>query len=97
MQMSYLRFGAMVATSTVVMFILMYLNTFAWDHVRWSETRVYMALLMGSTMGLIMLGFMLSMYRSTRLNIGIAAGRSCSSHSRSSSSAARPPCRTLPT
>lgn len=74
MQMSYLRFGAMVATSTVVMFILMYLNTFAWDHVRWSETRVYMALLMGSTMGLIMLGFMLSMYRSTRLNIGIAAG-----------------------
>lgn len=74
MRMSYLRFGAMVATSTVVMFVLMYLNTFAWDHVRWSETRAYMALVMGATMGLIMLGFMLSMYRSTRINIGIAAG-----------------------
>lgn len=74
MRMSYLRFGAMVATSTVVMFILMYLNTFSWEHVRWSETRTYMALLMGASMAIIMLGFMLSMYRSTRLNVGIAVG-----------------------
>jgi hypothetical protein len=56
------------------MFILMYLNTYAWDHVRWSETRFYMAFLMGSTMAVIMLGFMLSMYRDKRVNIGIAAG-----------------------
>ena len=70
--MSYLRFGAMIATSTVVMFVLMYLNTYAWDHVRWSETRVYMAILMGATMALIMLGYMLSMYKNTMLNIGIA-------------------------
>jgi hypothetical protein len=27
--MSYARFGMMIATSTVVMFILMYLNTYA--------------------------------------------------------------------
>lgn len=74
MGMSYVRFGAMVATSTVVMFGLMYLNTFAVDHVRWSETRVYMALLMGASMGLIMLAFMLPMYRNMRTNIGIAAG-----------------------
>ncbi len=69
--MSYGRFAAMIATSTVVMFALMYLNTYAWDHVRWSETRVYMALLMGGTMAIIMLGFMLSMYRNTKANIGI--------------------------
>jgi hypothetical protein len=69
--MSYLRFGAMIATSTVVMFVLMYLNTYAWDHVRWSETRVYMAILMGATMALIMLGYMLSMYQNTMLNIGV--------------------------
>ena len=37
--MGYLRFAAMIATSTVVMFGLMYLNTFAIDHVFWSQTR----------------------------------------------------------
>lgn len=74
MRMSYARFGAMIATSTVVMFVLMYLNTFTWGHVRWSETRAYMALLMGATMSLVMLGFLLSMYRNTRLNVGIGVG-----------------------
>ncbi len=64
----------MIATSTVVMFGLMYLNTYAWDHVRWSETRAYMAILMGATMAVIMLGFMLSMYKNTRLNIAIGIG-----------------------
>ena len=43
--MSYGRFFAMIATSTVVMFGLMYLNTYLWTHVFWSETRAYMALL----------------------------------------------------
>jgi len=71
--MSYVRFGAMIATSTIVMFGLMYLNTNAWDHVRWSETRAYMALVMGATMAVIMLGFMLSMYKNTMMNIGIIA------------------------
>ncbi len=70
-QMSYIRFGAMIATSTIVMFGLMYLNTYSWDHVRWSETRAYMALLMGGTMAIIMLGFMLSMYKNVRLNAAI--------------------------
>ena len=72
--MSYRRFAAMIATSTVLMLVLMYLNTYAWDHVRWSETRVYMALLMGATMAVVMLAFMISMYRSTRTNIAIFAG-----------------------
>lgn len=71
--MSYARFGAMIATSTIVMFILMYLNSYAWGHVRWSETRAYMALFMGGTMAIIMLGFMLSMYRKPKWNIAIFA------------------------
>ena len=71
--MSYARFGAMILTSTVVMFGLMYLNTFALDHVKWSETRAYMAILMGATMAVIMLRFMLSMYRNRTVNIGIVA------------------------
>ena len=73
MQMSYWRFAAMVATSTVVMFGLMYLNTYAADHVSWSEMRMWMALLMGASMAIVMLAFMLGMYRKRRLNIAIFA------------------------
>jgi hypothetical protein len=58
--MTYIRFFAMIATSTVVMFILMYLNTYLLSHIFWSETRAYMAVLMGAIMAIIMLGFMLS-------------------------------------
>ncbi|SDF26150.1 DUF305 domain-containing protein [Limimaricola pyoseonensis] len=72
--MSYWRFAAMIATSTVVMFGLMYLNTYAFEHVFFSETRTYMALLMGAVMAVIMLSFMLSMYTSTAINIAIYAG-----------------------
>lgn len=67
----YARFGLMIATSTVVMFGLMYLNTYQLDHVSFSETRVYMALVMGATMGVIMLLFMLGMYQNRKLNTGI--------------------------
>lgn len=72
--MGYKRFAAMIATSTVVMFGLMYLNTYALSHIYFSETRAYMALLMGATMAVIMLGFMLGMYKSRRVNIGIFVG-----------------------
>ena len=70
----YVRFGAMIATSTVVMFLLTYTNSYAWDHVRWSEERVYMALLMGGAMGVVMLGFMWGMHKNVKLNIGIIVG-----------------------
>ncbi len=72
--MHYYRFGAMIATSTIVMFILMYLNTYALDHVFWSETRVYMALLMGAVMAIVMLSFMLGLYKNRKINIAIYAG-----------------------
>lgn len=72
--MSYIRFGLMILTSTVVMFILMYLNTYAWEHVFFSETRVYMAILMGATMAVIMLAYMLGMYANRTLNIAIFTG-----------------------
>lgn len=70
----YAKFGAMIATSTVVMFGLMYLNTYALDHIFFSETRAYMALLMGATMAVIMLGFMLGMYKNRRVNLCIFLG-----------------------
>jgi len=63
----------MIAVSTVVMFGLMYLNTYTSDHIFFSQTRAWMALFMGAVMALIMLGFMLNMYKNRRANIAIAA------------------------
>lgn len=74
MNQSYGRFGAMIATSTVVMFGLMYLNTYQIDHVFFSETRAYMALVMGASMAMVMLGFMLGMYKNGGANIAILGG-----------------------
>lgn len=70
----YVRFGAMIATSTVIMFGLMYLNTYAVDHVLFSETRAYMALVMGAAMAVIMLSFMLHMLDNKVVNAAIFVG-----------------------
>ncbi|QPC86180.1 DUF305 domain-containing protein [Mesorhizobium sp. NBSH29] len=69
--MSYARFTIMIATSTLVMFALMYLNTYAIDHIWFSQTRAWMALLMGAVMAIIMLAFMLGMYRNSAANMAI--------------------------
>ena len=71
--MSYSRFFAMIIVSTVVMFALMYLNTYAWDHIFFSETRSFAALYMGASMAIIMLAFMLGMYTNRTMNIAIFA------------------------
>ena len=39
-----------------------------------SETRTYMALVMGATMAVIMLAYMIGMYKNPRANIGIIGG-----------------------
>jgi len=70
----YAKFGIMIATSTAVMLVLMYLNTYSIDHIYWSETRAYMALIMGAAMAVVMLGFMLGMYRNRTANVSIAIG-----------------------
>ncbi|MEX2530014.1 MAG: DUF305 domain-containing protein [Gemmatimonadota bacterium] len=69
----YLRFGAMIATAMVVMYAAMFVATWEWSHLRWSESRLFMTLTMGGTMGLIMLGWMLNMYRNAKLNRFIVA------------------------
>lgn len=69
--MSYGRFAAMILTSTVVMFGLMYLNTYALSHMEFSQTRTWMALIMGAAMAIIMLGFMWSMYPGTKVKMAI--------------------------
>jgi uncharacterized protein (DUF305 family) len=71
--MNYLRFSAMIATSVVAMYALMYLNTYQFGHIFWSQTRAWMAVYMGAAMALIMLVYMLGMYRNRSANIAIVA------------------------
>lgn len=63
----YWRFAAMIATSTAVMFVLTYSNTYQFEHIQYSQERVYMALLMGGAMALVMLSFMVSMMYKSRV------------------------------
>ena len=67
----YVKFSLMILTSTIVMYIMMYFNTYKWDHVYFSETRAYMALYMGAMMAVIMLAFMGNMYKKTKVNLMI--------------------------
>jgi len=70
----YRRFWLMIATSAIVMFGLMYLNTYALPHVHWSETRFFMTLIMAAAMAVVMLSFMLNMYKNSRINLAIYVG-----------------------
>ena len=64
----YLKLFLMIATSTLVMFVLMYLNSYQLSHVFFSETRTYMAIYMGAAMAVVMLLFMLNMYKDKKKN-----------------------------
>ena len=66
--------AAMIATSTLVMFGLMHIHTYISDHVFFSETRAWMALLRGAVKAIVMLGYMLNMYRNRTANTAIFAG-----------------------
>ncbi|MAP62733.1 MAG: DUF305 domain-containing protein [Microbacterium sp.] len=68
---TYLKFAAMILTGMVVMYGVMFAGSWEWSHVRFSESRVFMALTMGGTMGLVMLAWMLDMYRNWKANIAV--------------------------
>jgi hypothetical protein len=67
----YRTFIAMIVTASVLMFGLMYLNTWQASHVWFSQTRLFMTLIMAGAMALVMLAFMHGMYRDRRRNIAI--------------------------
>lgn len=74
--MSYLRFFGTIAVSTIVMFGMMYLNTWDISHVWFSQTRAWMALYMGGGMAIVMLVAMWSMFPDRTRNfavLGVAA------------------------
>ncbi len=71
MSKNYLKFIGMIITSAILMFMIMYLNTYEFSHVFFSETRLYMTLLSVSVMGIVMLTFMGHMLTNKKANIGI--------------------------
>ena len=73
-QSKWPTFAAMIATSIVTMFVLKYSNVYAWDHVWFSQTRFWMALMMGMAMIVIMLGFMWGMYRTFSTKVVVMIG-----------------------
>lgn len=72
--MKYSTFFMMLGAGTIIMYGLMYLNVYAADHIFFSQTRAWMAVIMGATMAIVMLAFMWSMYPNKSVNIGILAG-----------------------
>lgn len=72
--MGWGRFAAMIATSTVIMFFLMYQLVYSLDHADFSMNRLLASLIMGAVMAVIMLGYMWSMYEGTGVKIAVLAG-----------------------
>jgi hypothetical protein len=72
--MSWGRFVAMIGTSVLIMFGLMYQLVYSADHVMFSANRLIASLVMGCVMSIVMLGFMWSMYEGTRTKVAIVLG-----------------------
>jgi hypothetical protein len=68
---SWRRFAAMIVTSTIIMFFLMYQLIYSLDHATFSLTRLVGSLVMGCVMTVVMLGFMWSMYQGKALKVGV--------------------------
>ena len=72
---NYLKFFMMIGTSMIAMFFSMYLHSYEiLNHAWFSETRLFMTMIMGGAMIIIMLAFMLNMYKNKNANISILAG-----------------------
>ena len=72
--MSWGKFAAMIATSTVIMFFLMYQLVYSTNHVMFSLNRAIASLAMGCVMAAVMLGFMWSMYEGPRTKKAVLIG-----------------------
>ena len=71
---NYGKFFLMLLLSFIAMYIVMYLNTYEFDHVYFSLTRLYMTCLGIAAMAVIMLSLMLGMYKNQKKNLAIYAG-----------------------
>lgn len=71
---SWKRFAAMIATSTVIMFFLMYQLVYEADHLLFSVNRLLASLVMGGVMTVVMLGFMWSMFEQKNVKVAVLVG-----------------------
>ena len=69
----YLRYAAMILTGMVVMYFIMFVASWEWSHIRFSQSRIFMAITMGGAMGLVMLAWMLNMYKTKKANVAVVA------------------------
>ena len=74
MTMGWGRFAAMIATSTIIMFFLMYQLVYSVEHAMFSVNRMLSALIMGGVMTAVMLAFMWNMYQPRTAKIAVLAG-----------------------
>lgn len=74
MNTSYKTFLAMIGTAAILMYVTMYFNNYSFDHIFFSETRMYMSMLMTGVMAVVMLWFMRHMYTDKRTNTLIVGG-----------------------
>tara|TARA_R110000868_G_scaffold375834_1_gene640513 strand:+ start:382 stop:933 length:552 start_codon:yes stop_codon:yes gene_type:complete len=69
---NYFKFFGMIATAMVAMYFLMYTNSYQIiDHFWFSETRLFMTFIMAGSMIIIMLLFMLNMYKKRSVNFTV--------------------------
>jgi uncharacterized protein (DUF305 family) len=73
-KMSYKKFLLMTIISFMLMYGIMFLNVDENNHIYLSITRKYMALLMVTSMAIVMLLMMQKMYPDKKLNKGIILG-----------------------
>lgn len=71
MDKHYRNFFGMIITSAILMYGIMYLNTYELSHVFFSEMRLYMTILSTCVMAVVMLGFMLGMLKDKKINMAI--------------------------
>lgn len=69
MNKNYVKFFGMIATAAVLMFMVMYLNTYQYSHIFFSEERLYMTILSTCVMAIVMLSFMLHMLKNKKINM----------------------------
>lgn len=72
--MSYKKFSMTMIISFFIMYFVMFLNMDKLAHYHTSATRIYMALLMVASMGVVMMLMMGKMYPDTKTNTSIIIG-----------------------
>lgn len=73
MKISWGRFAAMIAASTVIIFFLMYQLVYSADHAMFSLNRLLSPLIMGAVMTVVMLAFMWKMYEGKGIKAAVVA------------------------